>query len=636
MKVFILCGGSGVRFDSIYPKPLNLINGFPMIYHVLNKIDYNNIYILYNVRLDKYGFKQYLINTFSNKSFNFIHIDYQTRGAAESLYIGLKNIDINEQILVLDNDNIYDGLDFNNLPQDNFILYNNNQTGLTHYSFVELNETNDKVIKIEERVPITNYICLGGYCFKNTDICKQYCKKVILSSNDECEPFLSKVFSEMLLDNITVNAHYLSKVFSIGTPKDVLINKDKLPKQTLRIVFDLDNTIVTYPNNYKDYKSVSINESIVNFINYLKNEGHYIIIYTARNMVTCKDSIGKVIKNIGKITLDNLNDLNVYYDEIHFGKPYGDIYIDDKAFNCYDLSLYSQMGFYNYEVNNYDDFKTNKYNKIKRLNKNSIQKYGKDLQGEIYFYNTILLSGSPIYKLMPKIISHDNNNSIIMEYINGTILYKIYCEDLLHESLLYKLLYTINNFHNSDINDNTIISNEDIYHHYYDKFIERSNIIDDFQFEDIDVVKTIIYKQIGEFINKNYPINNIIHGDLWFSNIFFLKGSFVLFDFRGKINNKLTIKGHTFYDWAKIYQSIIGLDSIINYGVYIDNNIKQKISNAFWSYLISNNIIHESDKNYIIKLTGYLIYNTFHFYENDFSIERKNMIWNLVKECIYI
>ena len=140
MKVFILCGGAGTRFDSIYPKPLNLINGLPMIYHVLSNINYNEIYILYNKVLEKYGFKQYLINTFNNKTFNFIEIDYQTRGAAESLYIGLKNINLDEQILVLDNDNIYDELNFEILPSGNFILYTQNLTGLTHYSFILLND----------------------------------------------------------------------------------------------------------------------------------------------------------------------------------------------------------------------------------------------------------------------------------------------------------------------------------------------------------------------------------------------------------------------------------------------------------------------------------------------------------------
>jgi len=632
MKVILLCGGAGTRFNSIYPKPLNLINGIPMIYYVLNSIAYNEIYIYYNNVLNKYGFKQYLINTFGDKIFHFTEINYQTRGAAESLYIGLKNINLDEQIFVLDNDNIYEGLDFNSLPIDNFILYNNNITGLTHYSFVKLNNTSSKVLEIEERKPISKYICVGGYCFKNSEVCKDYCKQIILLSNDT-EPFMSQVFSKMLHDNFEINAHYLPGIFSIGTPKDVLLNKHKLTEKKLKIVFDLDNTIVTYPNNYKDYATVSINQPIINFINYLKENGHYIIIYTARNMVTSKDNIGKVIKNIGKVTLDSLDELKIQYDEIHFGKPYGDIYIDDKAFNCYDLSFYSQMGFYEFESSLTSNFKTNKYNRIRQINKNSVIKYGNDLQGEIYYYNTISLH--QISTLFPKMITYENTDTLIMEYINGTLLYKIYCEELLNDTLLCKLLEKINDLHNIIIDDSVTINESDIYNHYFDKFISRSKILDHYPFEDMDNVTTLIGIQLKDFLNKLYPINNIIHGDLWFSNIFVLKGSFKLFDVRGKFNNKLTIKGHTFYDWAKIYQSIIGLDSIINYGLYINDTIRLKTSNIFWNYLISNKIITESDKNYIIKLTGYLLYNTFHSYDSDFPVERKHMIWNLIKECIY-
>jgi hypothetical protein len=47
--------------------------------------------------------------------------------------------------------------------------------------------------------------------------------------------------------------------------------------------------------------------------------------------------------------LNSLKELGIEYDEIHFGKPYGDIYIDDKAFNTFDLSLFQQIGFYDSE-----------------------------------------------------------------------------------------------------------------------------------------------------------------------------------------------------------------------------------------------------------------------------------------------
>ena len=48
-------------------------------------------------------------------------------------------------------------------------------------------------------------------------------------------------------------------------------------------------------------------------------------------------NIGRVNANIGKITFDTLEKYNIYYDEIYFGKPYADFYIDD-------LGIYKSSG----------------------------------------------------------------------------------------------------------------------------------------------------------------------------------------------------------------------------------------------------------------------------------------------------
>lgn len=69
----------------------------------------------------------------------------------------------------------------------------------------------------------------------------------------------------------------------------------------------------------------------VQLIKQLRIEGHYVIIQTARNMATCESNVGKVIKNVGKVTLDWLEKNEVEYDEIYFGKPNANLYIDDRA-----------------------------------------------------------------------------------------------------------------------------------------------------------------------------------------------------------------------------------------------------------------------------------------------------------------
>lgn len=99
----------------------------------------------------------------------------------------------------------------------------------------------------------------------------------------------------------------------------------------MRIVIDLDGTICPIKKPDGLYKDLPVLEGAVEKIKQLRSEGHYIIIQTARNMATCESNLGKVMKNVGKVTLEWLEKHQVEYDEIYFGKPNADIYIDDRA-----------------------------------------------------------------------------------------------------------------------------------------------------------------------------------------------------------------------------------------------------------------------------------------------------------------
>ena len=100
----------------------------------------------------------------------------------------------------------------------------------------------------------------------------------------------------------------------------------------MRIVIDLDGTLCPIKKPNQGYQELEPLEGAVERIRALKTEGHYIIIQTARNMATQEGNLGKVMRNIGKITLDWLAKYEVPYDEIYFGKPNAHLYIDDRAF----------------------------------------------------------------------------------------------------------------------------------------------------------------------------------------------------------------------------------------------------------------------------------------------------------------
>ena len=62
----------------------------------------------------------------------------------------------------------------------------------------------------------------------------------------------------------------------------------------------------------------------------------------------------------------------------------------------------------------------------------------------------------------------------------------------------------------------------------------------------------------------NLGKQKMIHGDPVMTNIIINNyGKIKFIDMRGKINNKSTLQGDWLYDWAKLYQSIIGYDFIL-------------------------------------------------------------------------
>ena len=86
---------------------------------------------------------------------------------------------------------------------------------------------------------------------------------------------------------------------------------------------DLDNTLCfTKLSDYNN--SIPIIERI-EYVNKLKSEGNHITIWTARGSRSGND--------YKDLTILQLSQWNVNYDEILFGKPDYDIYLDDKSFN---------------------------------------------------------------------------------------------------------------------------------------------------------------------------------------------------------------------------------------------------------------------------------------------------------------
>lgn len=90
--------------------------------------------------------------------------------------------------------------------------------------------------------------------------------------------------------------------------------------------FDIDGVLCS--NTEGEYQNAIPDQSVILKINKLYHQGHKIILFTARGYTTGIDW--------KDITKKQMQEWHVCYHELIFGKPYADIYIDDKAINFFD------------------------------------------------------------------------------------------------------------------------------------------------------------------------------------------------------------------------------------------------------------------------------------------------------------
>lgn len=94
------------------------------------------------------------------------------------------------------------------------------------------------------------------------------------------------------------------------------------------LVIDIDDTISFTKN--RDFVNSIPNKKIIDKINYLKKQGWYIILLTARGAKSCGTDIEKIKAKYFDVTTKWLKNNGVSYDELRFGKPNADWYVDDK------------------------------------------------------------------------------------------------------------------------------------------------------------------------------------------------------------------------------------------------------------------------------------------------------------------
>ena len=93
---------------------------------------------------------------------------------------------------------------------------------------------------------------------------------------------------------------------------------------------------------------------------------------------------------------------------------------------------------------------------------------------------------------------------------------------------------------------------------------------------------------------------------------------------KGQVYNELTMNGDIYYDYGKLYQSILGYDLILN-----NKTINKEYMKKMKDYFLKK--CQEKGLNliYLYWVTKSLIFGTFHSLSPNVS---KNDIWTMLKE----
>lgn len=100
----------------------------------------------------------------------------------------------------------------------------------------------------------------------------------------------------------------------------------------MRIVWDIDGTICPNTNGGYDTDRCQPYQEMIDLVNRLYDEGHYIVFHTARGMGHCDHVSGKAYTKWYAHTFNQLKGWGVKFHELHLGKILGDVYIDDRGF----------------------------------------------------------------------------------------------------------------------------------------------------------------------------------------------------------------------------------------------------------------------------------------------------------------
>ena len=632
------------------PKPMIPVVGRPMLFWLLDNLDLRDTDAVWlGSKRDveaEYGIEAAVRREYPSLEVHFVRFDFDTRGATETLYCVLNAMDANQRrrrTISLDCDTLWfcDVLGgARALPSDtgaSFYFHDDAEDASAPYSYIRVDPRTQKIVDIREKVAISRLANNGAYVFasaaqalagleelldekvgevKKTETHQAWVKDDDASSLNTAlaqenpaayshrHHYVSGLIARLISNKAPFLAVRAKDFASLSTPSQLkaflarLRRGEVLGARAMRFCFALDGTLVNCVED--DFEDATPIDKNIQIARQLHAAGHTIIIWTDRGME--RGNAGSAMARAGAVTFRQLGEFGIPYDELLFGKPRADVYIDAQAISSLGAHIERSLGWDLETISGNSDLtggvKPRHFNAVRRVGDDHVEKTGPEhiLKGEIYWYQHIPPSLSDLFPQAVSVSQHPDRDlsSMVLTRVAGVTYSHLSANFCVTPGRLVALLDSLKRLHTCEGSTDQV-SDELLCTNYARKVKQRYQKHEAF-FRSFGADVPQLASKILSFLEdyesqKRFNKAGYIHGDPVFSNVLLTHDGRVKFlDMRGALGDVLTTCGDVAYDLSKVYQSLCGYDAII-LDVPVDAAGAQtlaKLRSCFATWLASN------------------------------------------------
>ena len=415
----------------------------------------------------------------------------------------------------------------------------------------------------------------------------------------------------------------------------------------MRLCFELDGTLVTQPREPGGVDVEPVPD-VVACARWARAEGHTVIIHTQRGASAASAAA----------TFATLAALEIPFDEVIFGKPAADVYIDARACNP-ALGSVRAMGVPHgaplqppaLVVN---ALPNNCLNSI-RLEGGHVVKRGpaRHMRGELFFYESLERMPA-IRHLFPlffggslgsssggggasgaaatcaPLAGEDATATLALECVQGVPLTSLFQHQLLEPYHLALLLAALDAMHGCAGVPVTLAAGA-LREHYLGKLEARFCDAAYRGVREGAAVQAEVLRRMAAYVDASPPpaVVPVVHGDCWFANVLLQQDNALKFiDMRGQVAGALSVNGDPNYDLAKICQSLVGFDAVVFGLPPVPDAYRLRLVRAFARLLRARSAALPAR---VLDITAALVAGVLPFYD---SAATRDGVWALAAQLL--